>query len=112
MDIGGNQYLHLQMLDESTENTIAEDVLEWKRVHSLWGFLDLMSGDAKYNYNAKIQESTHIFIADYEPLPEGLTAENCRAMDENGLIYEVTLMDDPMNLHEQWEILLKYTGGQ
>lgn len=112
MDIGGNQYLHLQM-QTTTQNAIGEDVLEWKRVHSLWGFLDLSGGDAKYgNYNAKIQESTHIFLADYEPLPEGLTAENCRAMDEDGLFYDVTLIDDPMKLHEQWEIFLKYTGGQ
>ena len=28
-----------------------------------------------------------------------------------GKVYEVMLIDDPMELHEQLEIYLKYTGG-
>ena len=111
--IDGNQYLQIQMNTGTTKNKIGESIPGWKTVQSIWGFLDLTSGDSKNtNYSAKIQESTHVFVADYVPLAKGVKAENSRAVDEDGLVYDVMLFDDPMKLHEQWEIYLKYTGGQ
>ena len=93
----------------------------WHDVIELFGWLDLQSGDSKYTtYNAKIQESTHVFVSDYKPIPatleiEGKTvrvsAENAR-MVANSLIYDVMLIDNPMELNKQLEIYLKYTGGQ
>ena len=33
---------------------------------TLTGWLDLTGGDSKYTvYNAKVQDSTHVFVADY-----------------------------------------------
>lgn len=111
-NIDGNQFLHIQ-IESTTKNSIGEDVSDWQTVQSIWGFLDLQSGDSKHTtYNAKMQESTHIFMADYVPLAEGVKAENARAVDEDGLVYDVMLFDDPMKLHEHWEIYLKFTGGQ
>ena len=40
-----------------------------------------------------------------------IKAENSRLIDEDGLIYDVLLIDDPMKFHKQLEIYLKYTGG-
>ena len=112
-DIDGNQFLHIQMDTGTTKNIIGEDVPGWETVQSIWGFLDLSNGDSTHtSYNAKIQESSHVFVADYVPLVEGVKAENARAVDEDGLVYDVMLFDDPMKLHEQWEIYLKFTGGQ
>ena len=37
---------------------------------------------------------------------------NSRVVDEDGLIYDVMLIDDPMKMHKQLEIYLKYAGGQ
>ena len=102
------------------------------------GWLDLSGGDSKYTtYNAKIQESTHIFLCDYQTF-KGLsgewvwdtlnfisgeistltsdkkvdvTSENARMLID-GLIYQIMLIDDPMNLHQHLEIYLKFVGGQ
>ena len=72
----------------------------------------MSGGDSKYTtYNAKIQESTHVFVADYVALDSRIKAENSRLI-VNGNIYDVMLIDDPMELHQQLEIYLKYTGGQ
>ena len=76
------------------------------------GYLDLSTGDSKYTtYNAKIQESTHVFLADYKKLDSRIKAENSR-MWINGKVYDIMVIDDPMELNEQLEIYLKYTGGQ
>lgn len=119
--IGGNVKAVLQV-STSTKNKIGEAVKTWHDVPvELTGFLDLQSGDSRYTtYNAKIQESTHIFICDYAPIPatlevEGKTikvrAENARMVADSQR-YDVMLIDDPMGLHKHLEIYLKYTGGQ
>ena len=118
--IGGNIEALLQ-INVPVENEIGEGVDTWHDVVTLKGFLDLSSGDSKYTaYNAKIQESTHIFVSDYKPIPESLeiegnivrvSPENAR-MVANSQRYDVMLIDNPMNLNKHLEIYLKYTGGQ
>lgn len=109
--IGGNIVAELQIQSGTIKNEIGENVPEWKTVHKIKGFLDLLNGDSKRTiYNAKVQESTHIFICDYLKLRQ-VKAENSRMMIA-GLEYDVMLIDNPMNLNEQLEIYLKYTGGQ
>lgn len=109
--IGGNTKAILQV-STTTKNEIGEKVHEWQDAVTITGFLDLSSGDSKYTtYNAKIQESTHIFVSDYVALDASIKAENSRLI-VNGGRYDVMLIDDPMGLHKQLEIYLKYTGGQ
>lgn len=111
--IGGNITAVIQTAT-TTKNAIGEQVKSWANAQTLKGWLDLSSGDSKYTaYNAKIQESTHVFIADYVPLAAGIQAENSR-MTINGKIYDVLLIDNPMEMGSgsQLEIYLKYTGGQ
>ena len=118
--IGGNTTSVLQA-STTIKNEIGEKVPAWHDVIELKGFLDLSSGDSKTTtYNAKIQESTHVFVCDYTHIPdtlevEGKTvkvcAENCRIV-ANTKRYDVLLIDDPMELHKHLEIYLKYTGGQ
>jgi len=118
--IGGNINAILQVRT-TTKNRIGEDVESWEDVVEFKGFLDLASGDSKYTtYNAKIQESTHLFICDYQPIPEFIevngklvkvTSENAR-MVANSKKYDVMLIDNPMELNQHYEIYLKYTGGQ
>ena len=63
--IGGNIKGMLQV-HTPTKNKIGELVEEWHDVIELTGFLDLLTGDSKHNtYNAKMQESTHLFICDF-----------------------------------------------
>ena len=111
--IGGNITAVIQTAT-TTKNAIGEQVKSWANAQTLKGWLDLSSGDSKYTtYNAKIQESTHVFIAGYVPLAAGIQAENSR-MTINSKIYDVLLIDNPMEMGSgsQLEIYLKYTGGQ
>ena len=135
--IGGNKKAFIQIRATTGENEIGEAVIEWGNVAQLIGFLDLSAGDSKYTtYNAKIQESTHIFICDYKSIKAlgedwvwdeidfinsfistesgevvQLISENSRMLID-GKTYDVMLIDDPMELHQHLEIFLKYTGGQ
>ena len=110
MNIGGNMTATIQ-IRKPKRNAIGETVIEWQDAQTLRGYLDLSGGDSRYsNFNAKVQESTHIFIADYVALVEGVTAENCRMLVD-GLAYDVTLIDDPMHLRRHLEIYLRFTGG-
>ena len=61
-NIGGNITGVIQLASYSP-NASGEQVPTWKDALRLTGFLDMMSGSAGYMaYNAKIQESTHVFI--------------------------------------------------
>lgn len=109
--IGGNITGTLQTAS-FTKNAIGEQAQTWADAGTLTGYLDLMTGSTGYTaYNAKIQESTHVFLCDYEELPKGVTAETAR-MVIAGKVYDVTYIDNPMELGEHLEIFLKYTGGQ
>jgi hypothetical protein len=118
--IGGNSSATIQV-QTTAQNGIGEDVQAWTDALSCKGWLDLSTGDSNsINFNAKIQESTHIFLCDYFPLqfsmedePDKIikiTAENSR-MVVDGSIYEVMVYDDPMNKHQHLEIYLRYVGG-
>ena len=109
--IHGNTRMLIQNKTVVT-NAIGEQVPEWMTVQTLFGWLDLQAGGTNYNtYNAKIQDSTHIFLADYVQLDSRIEAEKSRAVID-GRVYDITLIDDPMNMHQHFEFFLKYTGGQ
>ena len=111
--IGGNIKAIIQICT-TAKNDIGEHVQTWTDAQTIKGWLDLSSGEASYvNYNAKIQESTHIFIADYVPMDSRITAETSR-MVINGKRYDILLIDNPMELGtgSQLEFYLKVTGGQ
>ena len=110
MSIGGNTKATIQTRTV-TKNAIGETVPVWTDAQTLFGWLDLSGGSSNYTtYSAKVQESTHVFLADYTPLAQGIQAENSR-MTIDGRAYDVMLIDDPMGMHRQLEIYLKYTGG-
>lgn len=110
MSIGGNTKATIQTRTV-TKNAIGETVPVWTDAQTLFGWLDLSGGSSNYTtYSAKVQESTHVFLADYAPIAQGIQAENSR-MTIDGRAYDVMLIDDPMGMHRQLEIYLKYTGG-
>jgi len=138
MSIGGNIQALIQVKDKGAKNAIGEVVHEWLDCTSLLGWLDLETGESKHsNFNAKIQESTHIFLCDFTSLKSlsikwvwnpfnfltgiinteeqesvvDVTSENAR-MVVQGLVYEILLIDNPMNMNEHLEIYLRFIGGQ
>lgn len=111
--IGGNLKGTIQ-IKTIAQNAIGEQEEIWTNAQTLTGWLDLATGRSSYSsYNAKVQESTHIFIGDYVKLDSRIKAENSR-MIVKGKRYDVMLIDNPMELESgsQLEIYLKYTGGQ
>jgi hypothetical protein len=136
--IGGNIIALFQVKDKGKKNEIGEREHQWVDVASSKGWLDLNGGDSKHtSFNAKVQESTHIFLCDYQSF-KGLsgewvwnpfnfisgeistakldakvdvTSENARMLIDNS-IYQIMLIDDPMGMHQHLEIFLKYVGGQ
>ena len=111
--IGGNTKAFIQVFT-SADNEIGENVKTWADVQSIKGWLDLQSGDSRNTtFNAKIQESTHIFIADYVALDKRITAESARLVI-NSKRYDILLIDNPMELQRgsHLEFYLRFTGGQ
>lgn len=109
--IGGNLIADIQFFS-SNMNFIGEAEKSWTTIQKVKGFLDLRSGESKYSsFDAKIEESTHLFICDYVPLEKGITSENSRMIIDSK-IYDIMLIDNPMELDQHYEIYLKFTGGQ
>ncbi len=107
----GNINAEIQIY-KSEKNEIGELVKSWETVQTLKGFLDLRSGDSDYkSFDAKVEDSTHIFLCDYTPLVTGINAENSRMLIK-GKTYDIMLIDNPMELDEHYEIYLKFTGNQ
>lgn len=89
-------------------NAIGEQMETWADALLLYGVLDMVSGGTNYaNFNAKIMESTHVFLCDYVRLPN--VATECRLVID-GAVYDVTMIDDPCGLHDHLEIYLTYKG--
>ena len=100
---------------EINENTDTFDengsrIKDYTTIMSLFGWLDLITGDSKYDYKAKIEDSTHVFICDYLDMGE-IDLEEAKA-EVNGEEYDIKYIDNPMELNEQLEIYLKKVGGQ
>lgn len=105
--IGGNVVAIVQQVDGHTSNAIGERVPTWKDIYRVYGWLDLSGGDSKRTYDTKLQESTHIFLCD--PVQFDRIASGKR-MIINSNIYDVLLIDNPMELNQHLEIYLKYIG--
>ena len=108
--IGGNITGVIQT--KSVEkNEIGESVPVWSDMQSVTGWLDMVSGSTTYaTCDAKIEGSTHVFVMDHKDLGT-VTDENSR-MIIKGKVYDITFIDNPMELDQQLEIYLTYTGGQ
>ena len=109
--IGGNIMANIQTKVVGEKNAIGQRENNWITAESIVGFLDYAGGDARLTFNAKVQESTHLFLCDYNQTVAKLSAEESRAVIDNK-IYNILLIDNPMELNQHLEIYLKYVGGQ
>ena len=117
-NIGGRTIGTIQT-STAGKNAVGEAVKEWRNVFSVPGWLDLQSGDSKYSTNkAKLEESTHVFLCDYHSGIYALTIpdEKTKAvpvcqMIIKGMVYDVLLIDNPMEMNEQLEIYLRKVGA-
>ena len=104
--IGGNCNAVLQ-IQTTSKNDFGAVSKIWQTLITLNGFLDFIGGNASYksNYKGKLEETTHVFICDYEDI--GVEPTQCRLLI-NDRVYDVLMIDNPMGLNEHLEIMLKY----
>ncbi len=139
--IGGNIVATIQLNKTDGKNAIGEGIVNWLNVAQINGWLDFISGEAKYNtFNAKIEESSHVFICDYTKDLEKLyylldgsgdyifDVNNCtirtatgdevadKVTSENSRmiikeqVYDIVYIDNPMELNQHFEFYLKLVG--
>ena len=94
------------------KNAMHERVPTWTDAFKdVPGWLGLQNGDSKYsNFNAKLEESTHVFLCDYNAGIYALADQDTR-MVIKGFIYDVLLIDNPDEMDEQLEIYLRKVGA-
>lgn len=109
-NIGGNIY-GLVQAKTAEKNEIGEAVKTWTDMFNIRGWLGLQSGDSKYtSFNAKLEESTHVFLCDYHSGVYALADQDAR-MIVKGFAYDVLLIDNPDEMDEQLEIYLRKVGA-
>lgn len=113
-NIGGNITGLIQTMTSSGKNAIGEPEITWTTAFSPAGWLGLQNGDSKRtSFNAKIEESTHVFLTDYDSGIYSLTDNDQDVrMIIKGKMYDVLLIDNPDEMDEQLEIYLRKVGGQ
>ena len=111
-NIGGNIMAVMQTKSAEGKNSLGEAVVNWQDAFTLVGWLGLQSGGSNRNtFNAKIEESTHVFLCDYNSEVYALADKDTRLIIK-GNMYDVLLIDNPDEMDEQLEIYLKKVGGQ
>lgn len=107
MKIGGNINCVLKY-ESVTTSAIGEDVTEWVELQTIRGFLDLLNQGKDFaTYNRAMEDSTHVFICDYVSISKKATELKATI---NGVDYDVTYIDNPMELNKHLEIFLKRVG--
>lgn len=110
-NIGGNITGTIRTKISSGRNEIGEAYVTWVDKISSLGWLGLQNGDSKRSvYNAKIEESTHVFLCDFNAEIYALADKDTR-MVLKGNMYDVLLIDNPDEMDEQLEIYLKKVGA-
>lgn len=108
--IGGNIKGTIQTCTVE-KNSIGESVKSWADSVTLNGWLALQSGDSKItNFNAKMEESTHVFLTDFNAAAYALADQDTR-MVIKGFVYDVQLIDNPQEMDYQLEIYLRKVGA-
>ena len=111
-NIGGNITGTIQTKASNGKNAMGEAEITWKDAFSVVGWLGLQSGDSKHSiFNAKIEESTHVFLCDFHEGIYALANQDTRLICK-GCMYDVLLVDNPDEMNEQLEIYLRKVGGQ
>lgn len=114
--IGGNTTAIVRVKSAGEKNVIGEAMTSYSDIGSIIGWLDFGSGqNGVTEYRTKIQDTTHFFLCDYTPWVTAtqdakVTPENTRLVID-GNVYQILLIDDPMNLHQHLEVYLQYVGG-
>lgn len=108
--IGGNISGVIQPKTTGEKNFMGEADVIWQDAFTQRGWLGLQSVDSKRTFNTKLEESTHVFLCDFDAGIYALAGQDTR-MILKGFVYDVLLIDNPDEMDEQLEIYLKRVGA-
>ena len=92
-------------------NDVGEREHTWHDRYTLKGWLGMQSGDkSRGTFNAKIEQSSHVFLCDYHANVDALADVDSR-MIIKGIVYEVKYIDNPDEMDKQLEIYLNRIGA-
>lgn len=87
------------------KNRLGQIIYDYAKSETLTGWLDMLSGTEADRAQA-LQSSTHVYITKQTDIK--LTMSDRLSID--GQVYEVTYVDNPVNLGHHLEIYLKVAG--
>lgn len=80
----------------------------WVSFLEVKGYLDMVNGtDLNGQQNAYIEQSTHMLII--PDIPSEEITDKMRVAAE-GKVYDITFVDDPVNVHHHLEVYLTFAG--
>ena len=90
---------------EDGENELGQPIQDWQPIDTITGYLDLMTGDEAVSSLSYIQESSHLLMC--WDMDVAITKDDKIKNPRDGYEYEVTFVDDPMELGSHYEIYCK-----
>ena len=87
-------------------NRLKEPIYQWQRDSDpVNGWFDMLTGDEASSTNSFIAESSHIFVTEDVTLD---VSSKCRLYNnKSGLTFEITYVDNPVELDHHLEIYCK-----
>ncbi|HET8319229.1 TPA: phage head closure protein [Streptococcus pneumoniae] len=85
------------------ENELGQEIFEYKQVAVFEGYMDMLDGSESTDKLAYIADSTHVILTK----DRTVNAEIEDKIEVNGKTYEVTYVDDPVNIGHHLEIYVK-----
>ncbi|MGQ7452357.1 phage head-tail adapter protein [Streptococcus suis] len=85
------------------ENELGQEIFDHKRVAVFVGYMDMLDGSESTDKLAYLADSTHVILTK----DTTVNAEIDDKIEVNGKTYEVTYVDDPVNIGHHLEIYVK-----
>ncbi|HFI0351812.1 TPA: phage head-tail adapter protein [Streptococcus suis] len=85
------------------ENELGQEIFGHKRVAVFAGYMDMLDGSESTDKLAYLADSTHVILT----MDMTVNAEIDDKIEVNGKTYEVTYVDDPVNIGHHLEIYVK-----
>ena len=85
------------------ENELGQEIFEYKKVAEFIGYMDMLDGNESTDKLAYLADSTHIILTK----DKTVNAEIEDKIEVNGKSYEVTYVDNPVNIGHHLEIYVK-----
>ena len=85
------------------ENELGQELFEYKKVAEFIGYMDMLDGNESTDKLAYLADSTHVILTK----DMTVNAEIEDKIEVNGKTYEVTYVDDPVNIGHHLEIYVK-----